>query len=397
MASEAAGSTVVRCGQIVTTSIRLANDLVNCPGDGLVIGASHITVDLAGHSISGVNARGSEGIADDGHGNVLIQNGTIKRFFLNGVGLRSAPHSVVSHMTIRQIGAGGGESDASAGVQLKNSPYSSVVGSAVSNDVSAFQSDGVDVLSSQGSTIRGNALTNNAWDGMVVLFSPETRVIGNVLKGNKNQGFELNQGSDRSSVIGNYAANNADDGLIVGAVSGLRVENNILQGNPDGGLFMFDLHGSWISHNLAFGNGAGIDLEGGQNGSTNNVIANNDTSRNQFVGLVLENVGADHNLVTANIADDNKGASADGGGGIVLATANGNTVRDNVAVGNRAVGIGVFEQSPGDTKHNVLTRNVVVRNRDHGIDAVAGTVDGGGNVARNNTPLPNCLGVACSA
>ena len=95
-------STVVRCGQTLTASIRLARSLVGCPGNGLVIGADNITVDLAGHSISGVNAAGSEGIADDGHRGVRIQSGTIANFFLNGVGLRGAPRSVVREALIRR-------------------------------------------------------------------------------------------------------------------------------------------------------------------------------------------------------------------------------------------------------------------------------------------------------
>jgi parallel beta-helix repeat protein len=394
MASSAAAPAKVKCGQVVTASIRLANDLVNCRGDGLVIGAGHITVDLAGHSITGVNTRGSEGIADDGHAGVRIQNGTIARFFLNGVGLRNASHSAVANLTIRGIGAGGAEPDTSAGVLVKNSPFSSVVASTVTNDVSAFQSDGVDVLSSGWSTIRGNVIARNAWNGMFVLSSPSTSVIGNVLQRNKNEGFELNAGSDHSVVSGNRAANNVSSGLVVGAVSGVRIENNTLSGNPESGLFLFDLHGALISHNHATGNGAGIDLEGGQHGSTNNQLANNDVNRNVFVGLVIENA-ANHNLVTANTANNNQGAPGEGGG-IIVASANGNTLRANQAIGNLDVGIGIFDGNPGDTKRNVLTRNTAVGNHAHGMDAVAGTIDGGGNRAHGNTPLPNCVGVTCS-
>jgi parallel beta-helix repeat protein len=261
----------------------------------------------------------------------------------------------VSNLAIRRIGAGGVEPDVSAGVLVKNSPFSSVVVSTVSNDVTAFQSDGVDLLFSRGSTIRGNTLARNAFNGMFVLSSPDSRVIGNALTGNKNQGVELNSGSDRSVLLGNYAANNVSNGLVVGAVSDVLIENNTLRANPESGLFVFDLHGARISHNHASGNGAGIDLEGGQNGSTDNVLANNDTNRNTFLGLVVEN-GANHNLVTANTADSNLGAPGQGGG-VIIASANGNTVRGNVAIGNDDVGIGVFEGNPGDTKRNVLTGN----------------------------------------
>jgi parallel beta-helix repeat protein len=359
----------------------------------LVIGADNITVDLAGHSISGVNAAGSEGIADDGHRGVHIENGTIANFFLNGVGLRAAPHSSVRNLTIRKIGAGGGENDASAGVLIKDSPNTSVTASTVMNHVSAFQSDGVDVLSSAGTTVSGNRIANNAWNGMFVLSSPGTRVIGNALDGNQNQGIEVNSGSDRSLVAGNHAEKNMSNGLVVGAVSGARIEANTLTGNGESGLFMFDLHNSRVSVNRAGGNGSGIDLEGGQNGSAGNRIANNDVSHNR-AGLVVAG-GANDNVIVGNVSIANQGGPDDGGGIVLFAVA-GNTVRGNVANRNRDVGIGVFEDQPGDSTGNVLTGNVANFNRNHGMSAVDGTVDGGRNIAHGNTPRPNCLGVSCT-
>jgi large repetitive protein len=393
-AQAAPASRVVRCGQTLTSSTRLANSLIGCSGDGLVIGADNITVDLAGHSISGVNAARSEGIADDGHRGVRIENGTIANFFLNGVGLRGAPRSAVSNLTIRKIGAGGGENDASAGVLVKNSPNTLVTANTVTNDVSAFQSDGVDVLSSAGTTVSGNRIANNAWNGMFVLDSPGTRVIGNALDGNQNEGIEVNFGSDGTLLAGNHAGNNVSSGLVVGAVSGVRIEGNALTGNGESGLFMFDLLNSRVSANRAGGNGVGIDLEGGQNGSTGNRIANNDTSHNAHAGVVVAN-SANDNVIVTNVSNANQGGPDDGGG-IVLFAVTGNTVRGNVANQNRDVGIGVFEDQPGDSTGNVLTANVANFNRNHGISAVDGTVDGGGNIAHGNTPPPNCLGVSCT-
>jgi large repetitive protein len=392
-AQAAPASTVVRCGQTLTSSTRLAHDLVNCPADGLVIGADNITVDLAGHTISGVNAHGSEGISNDGHRGVRIQNGTIQDFFLNGVGLRNAPRSAVFNVTIRKIGAGGGETDASAGVLVKDSPNSSVTASTVTNDVSAFQSDGVDVLFSAGAIVNGNRLAKNAWDGMVVFGSPRTRVIGNVLDGNQNQGIEVN-GSDGLLLARNHASENIADGLVVGAMSGARIEGNTLTRNGDTGLFMFDLLHSRVSDNRAAGNGVGIDLEGGQHGSTGNHIVNNDTSSNLSVGLVVAD-NANGNLVRGNVSNANRGRPGNGGG-IVLFAVTGNTVKNNVANRNLDVGIGVFENHRGDSTGNVLTGNVANFNRAHGIRVVEGTVDGGGNIAHHNRPLPNCLRIACA-
>jgi parallel beta-helix repeat protein len=390
----AAPASTVACGEIITTSTRLANNLVDCPGDGLVIGADNITADLAGHSISGVNAPGSEGIADDAHGGVTVKHGTISNFFLNGIGLRAAPGSAVSHMTIRLIGAGGVEGETSAGVLVKDSPNTLVSKSTVSNDVSAFQSDGVDVLSSPEVVISGNRLTRNAWDGMFVLSSSGTRVVGNTLDGNQNQGVEVNAGSDHVFLVGNDAAGNMSNGFVVGAISDAQIRDNTLTGNGFTGLFMFDLLNSNISHNQGHANGVGIDLEGGQHGSTGDLVMNNDTSRNAFVGLVVAD-GSNNNSVAGNLSNANQGPSGNGGG-IVLVSVTGNTVRGNVANLNLSVGIGVFDGNPGDSAGNSVTDNVTNSNHAHGIDAVTGTIDGGGNIAHHNTPPPDCLGVVCA-
>src|SRR5438552_1170438 len=60
----------ISCGAILTKDTKLDSDLTNCPGDGLVIGADHITVTLNGHSISGTGAPGSAGIRNRGHNQV---------------------------------------------------------------------------------------------------------------------------------------------------------------------------------------------------------------------------------------------------------------------------------------------------------------------------------------
>src|SRR5512132_967562 len=84
-----AGSSV-SCGQTLTQSTTLANDLVDCSGNGLLVGADNITIDRNGHTIDGTNARkpGTAAIEIKGlHANVTIVNGTITDFYFGGVGL----------------------------------------------------------------------------------------------------------------------------------------------------------------------------------------------------------------------------------------------------------------------------------------------------------------------
>jgi parallel beta-helix repeat protein len=393
LSAHADSATVVVCGQTLTHDTRLANDLVNCPANGLIIGAHHITVDLAGHSVDGVNAAGSEGVSDDGYGGLRIKNGVISDFFSNGVALRNAPHSAVRNLTIRRIGDGGVEGDASAGVLVKESAESTVIRNTVMNDVSAFQSDGVDVLSSPGVLVAHNRLAHNAWDGMFVLDSPRSRVLGNRLDHNLNQGMEVNFGSDSVQVAGNVASNNVVDGIVVGALRNARVKGNRFLANGDTGLFLFDLVDSDVGGNSFAGNAVGLVLAKGQNGSTGNRIAKNTSNRNLFAGIVLDHAAG--NAVVANVANANQGQPGEGGG-IVIVGASGNTVTRNIANHNLDVGVGVFEDSAGDSAGNRLAYNTANANGAHGINAVEGTIDGGGNRAHRNTPPPNCLGVVCS-
>jgi hypothetical protein len=70
--------TTVFCGQVLTQSTLVRNDLANCLWDGLIIGANGITIDLDGHTIDGVGL--AAGIRNDGFDNVTIKNGHVQEF-----------------------------------------------------------------------------------------------------------------------------------------------------------------------------------------------------------------------------------------------------------------------------------------------------------------------------
>lgn len=387
--AQSASGTRVTCGQRITSSIRLANNLHNCPGSGLIVGADHIVIDLAGHTIDGSNAPGSTGISDVGHQHVLVKNGTIHGFFVNGVTLRNAPGSTVRGLTIDKIGAGGAEPDFSAGVHIENSPRSSVIRTTVKNDVKSYQSDGIDVLSSARTLLSKNRLLSNSFNGAFVVNSPSSRVIGNRFDGNQNQGIGVNSGSQKTLIKGNTANHNGDNGIVVGAVRGVRVVHNSTDHNAAAGLFFFDLIKSSIRGNEASGNSDGIDVSGGQHGSHGDRVSGNVTTGNGEVGLAVFEA-ADNNVIDSNRADANQGD------GIVVGAATGNVLTSNISSRNVGVGIGVYEDSPGDSAGNTLTGNTANRNGAHGMDTPSGTIDGGANAARLNTPLPNCIGVVCT-
>src|SRR5215469_4973602 len=85
-----AQASVLHCGDVITANTRLGSDLVNCPDNGLVIGADNITLDLNGHVIDGDGTPVPScppdtpcdiGVANwAGHSHVTIEGGSIRQF-----------------------------------------------------------------------------------------------------------------------------------------------------------------------------------------------------------------------------------------------------------------------------------------------------------------------------
>ena len=88
----------------------VANDLIDCPGEGLVIGAPNIVVDLDGHTIDGPdyllgNITGQEegfpaGIRVSGHDNVIVRNGTVQEFGWGVLLTAGTTRAVVENLTV---------------------------------------------------------------------------------------------------------------------------------------------------------------------------------------------------------------------------------------------------------------------------------------------------------
>ena len=68
----------VGCGEFVTHSIALTNDLIDCPGHGLIVGANDITIDLDGHVIDGIGL--DAGVLNNGYDSVTVTDGHIHEF-----------------------------------------------------------------------------------------------------------------------------------------------------------------------------------------------------------------------------------------------------------------------------------------------------------------------------
>lgn len=92
LAAAPAAAQPLGCGAVLTQDTTLTTDLLDCPENGLVIGAPGITVDLGGHTVAAPDTLTGDpnGVGIDnsaGYDGVTIRNGTVNYFRRGGVHL----------------------------------------------------------------------------------------------------------------------------------------------------------------------------------------------------------------------------------------------------------------------------------------------------------------------
>ena len=143
--------------------------------------------------------------------------------------------------------------------------------------------------------------------------------------------------------------------------------------------------GNVIARNRIFKGGDGIAIEKGHG----NLVARNDIvgPRGNGIYLALDRppIGGHDNLVRRNFVRGSGGAAF-----VVRGEDRHSRLKRNVAVGAGGDGFDVESRSAK------LTRNEARRNRDLGIEAVRGVIDGGGNKASGNGDPRQCTNIACN-
>jgi hypothetical protein len=190
-------TTTIACGMHVTRSIVVANDPPPCSGDGLIVDANDITINLNGHQIFSAT-KTSEGINGGMHTGVTVTNGRITNFNI-GVHLNGARNKVT------KIYAGGA---GSAAIQMNNAH------GAIASENHGFQSGNGLVVTGDGVRITGNFLNANTANG---LFFDGDRafVSGNRAYSNLSDGIRVH--GETHVVIGNFSDNNNGRGIWVPA------------------------------------------------------------------------------------------------------------------------------------------------------------------------------------
>jgi len=308
-AAQAAGPA---CGATITSDTKLRADLENCPGDGLVIGADGITLDLGRKTIDGSGA--GVGIKLAGRRGVKIKGGTVQEFGV-GIALDAADGNRFSGLAVK--GSAGRGIDA-----VNGSDQNTFDGIA-----STGNRTGIAITASTGNAVRLSALTDNAVTGVLVFGAAKTRVQGNRVTGNAGNGIAFVEGS-----TGNQALANRVEGAVTSVVIDSSDGNTLALNKISGGGDGVQVAGS---RNVVTGNlvdrsvggcegcfGHGIAVAAGEG----NVIKANVVTRSAGDGI---NVAAPTMVVTRNLATRNAGLGINAVSGVVdgggnRASANGN-------------------------------------------------------------------------
>ena len=368
---EAVGAATIGCGSVIKASVTLTADVGPCPGTGLTVGASNITLNLGGHTVTGTfaptkshppaNIVEAKGILLNNVSSVTVTNGSVTLFAV-GIRVDGGSDNTITHMNVHDnIGklqtdkANNGD-----GIALYASNHNLIDSNIVRHD---GPWDGIATLSHDGSSGTDGASYNTISNNQIV--------DNNVPMLNESTGTPVWKQDNGVAITGPGSIHNV-------------VDHNVITGSSVNGVQIFP---SCI--NSYAGATAGLGCAGTVSNDYN-VITNNFVAANGFGapaatgpigdGILILAMGPrgifqpGHETVENNIVENNlrNGISISGGNGEDLFNPpNGNTQGANYACSNLTPGggsTGVPTARLCGSDYNTVSNNTSSGNGDDGIE-----------------------------
>jgi parallel beta-helix repeat protein len=347
------------CGSVITQSVTLHHN-ASCSGDGLVVTAGGVTIDLGGYRLKGAATGTGILVATDGTGGaVVVTNGTVTGFDKDIVA--SASSTTLTGVTVTRAVTNGLTAEGPATVVISNSKLTNNAtavfaartgGVALKVTTSKFTGNGIGIVlgGPNHAIIANNTFTANT-TGVTAFQSDGHTISGNRFSQNVKP-IDLSQ-SRNNMIKGNRVANNTNGLQIVGTESqGNTITANDFVGNGSYGARIGDgsvnsVDRTTISdNNFRFNGASGLWFVGAPAPNGPNIADGSNITSNRLVG---------NGFSPGDLVDENGDALIDG--------------------------LHVF--NPAGSNPVTLTGNCANFNAGWGINAAL-VIDGGGNTAFGN-------------
>jgi len=217
--SGSSGTAISSCGQTVTTNAFLTQDL-SCTGDGVIVGAAKIRIDLRGFTLRGDGGAPDSGIADNGFDSVKVENGVVRNFGF-GVAIDGADKANVTNVVVSGANIGIYVNGDSASIKSSTASGSGLIG--------------IQVLGASASIVSSTASGNlvNGFD----VEGASASIKSSTASGNGDDGFFIHGASDGASVASSTAVANGVSGFEVYGNS-VSIKSSVASGNVLRGIFV---------------------------------------------------------------------------------------------------------------------------------------------------------------
>lgn len=282
--------TGLRCGAVITHDTTLTASLGPCSKGGLVIGASNITLDLNGFSVTGRSGKTGDGVGIliSGRTGVTVRNGRVSDFDAGVAIMGGSGNTVQDMLVVNNIGGAKGSSFGD-GIHISGSDQNSILGNDVIHNgpfdgiglVGASGNNVIDgnvvsesniALSTGGiriegpgatdNVIRSNAVSASSIDGIAVFSDQQTgqlntgnQILDNTVVANgfgsvaagvrPGEGIRTFLRANSTTIQGNNVQDNAGSGILIASGS---LNNTIVSNTATGNAreaapgSRFDLH-----------------------------------------------------------------------------------------------------------------------------------------------------------
>jgi len=273
-----------KCGDTITADTTLRKDLINCPNNGIIIGADDVTLDLNYHRVDGdgtefagcpENEFCDIGLLNDGHDGVTAVHGSVRQFAFGALVVSARQNRVIDLTVSRNAGTG---------IILFKSSRNSLIGNSAHDNGIQLDQGGISLNRSHHNLVKRNALGGNGDLGLFMEKSDHNHIRKNRMRRNPEGGI-IAEGD--GNVFSRNRIVRGGGGILITKVTahgaaGNVVRRNYVRGARADGISVDPVpKRTLISRNRIVGAGAdGIDVE-----SRSTKLTRNQARRNGDLGI----------------------------------------------------------------------------------------------------------------